>query len=185
MSNITKSLIAFSVVAGIFGVSAFFGLTPYGKTVVEQLAGNAPAGSTFNTQKQAGVAMAPIAITGTSTSVANPDPNGSFIQSTILGCTGVGSSQTYLTGVGLTSTGWLLQAATTTTSGLGLQGNTNYSLNMAIATATAATNGGFVNQATTTLPWSAGYWPGNALMSFGFNATNTAACTVSMTIIPL
>lgn len=177
----------FKVVAGVgilLGVLAFFGFTPFGKQVVTQFVGS-PAGTTFSTAKFAGVAvsLAAIGANGTSTSILNGDASDRFVSGWRLGCEGLGTSRT-VSGVGLANL--LLTIGTTTGSSptapstfAAVANNyivptTTGNLILAIPSVASSTIGG---TATTT---NATVWPSGSYMTFTFNATNTAACTVGV-----
>lgn len=143
--------------------------------------GVSTVGATNNTAKLATITMAPLTAGATTTSLFNGDGTDREVTSSVIACTSVGTSQTFTTGSGLAS--WTLQAATTSVSGLGLNGNTNYAANLTLATSSA-----WYYQASTTetVPIYVGrVWPTQTYLSFGFNATNTAACTVGVHYINL
>lgn len=180
MTTLTKSVLALAFVGAVFGTIAFFGLSPFGKTVVQQVFGS-PAGTTFNTGKVVAVDISPATQTSTSSSVLNTDASNRWIASFgFSGCTGTQNSQTDLTGTGLAS--WFVQAATTTVANQGLQGNTNYALNLTIPTSTAGVPA-IVAASTSTPSAVFGIWAPGTYMTFTFNATNTAACVVEMDYI--
>lgn len=139
---------------------------------VEQLGAGSAVGTTFNTAKIAGITMAPATAAASSTSLLNPDSTDRVVRSASAYCTGVGTSQTYLTGAGLLSTGWTLNMATTSTAAQ--TGSTNY-----VASITLATTTGYVYSATSTTPAIGDVtrlWPAGSYLTLTFNATNTAAC---------
>lgn len=173
MTTLQKSVLAFFGLAALLGAVAFFGLSPFSKEVTQQVFGS-PVGTTFNTAKVVAVNITPSTQGATSTSVLNTDATARYIANYgMVGCTGVGTSQTDLTGTGLAAL--LVQAATTSVANQGLQGNTNYAMNLTVSTSTT-----FVNSSTSTPSVMAGYWAAGTYMTFTFNATNTAACTVEM-----
>lgn len=140
-----------------------------------------PTGTTFNTAKMVAVDMAPLTATATSTSVLNTDDSARWIADFgFAGCTGAGTSYTFpnTNATGLASLA--VQAATTSTTGLGLMGNTNYALNMNVSTSSSI----YTQSSTSTPPTQAGYWAPGTYMTFVFNATSTAACVVEMDYIP-
>lgn len=163
--------VAVVIVAGFIAGGYF-----YPKAV--QSLGSA-VGSTFSTAKVAAVNMAPLTGTASTTSLLNTDGSARWVKSVDTFCTGVGTSQTFLTGAGLS--GWTVQAATTSVPNLGLQGNTNLAGNVSIGTSTP-----FEQSASSTITSTNSvntdlyYWAPNTYMTFAFNATNTAACTVSV-----
>lgn len=176
MSTASKSLLAFAVVGALAGIVAFFNVSPF-RTVVEQLAGSS-VGSSFTTAKIASVNITPLTAGATSTSILNTDASARWAYGyTIADCTGLSSSYTYPNTNATALANLLLQVATTSIANLGLQGNTNYFANLVVSTSTYA--GQFSNSSTTTAPVMAGYWPSGTYLTFTFNATNTAACTVA------
>lgn len=134
-----------------------------------------PVGTTFGSGKIASVNITPTDRTATSSSILNTDTSARWVQAGFAGCTGVSSVFTDITGTGLAL--WQVQAATTTVSGQGAQGNTNLALNLTVATTTA-----FSNNASSTVPVGVqGYWAPNTYLTFTFNATSSAAvCTVGV-----
>lgn len=131
--------------------------------------------TTNSTAKTATVTISPATASATSTvSLLNTDSVDRVIIGTEVFCSNVGSSKTYLTGTGLAS--FLLRAATTSSSSVGLQGNTNYAAQITVSTSTdlfyiaSSTEG--------VLQYVSRIWPTNTYLTFNFNATNTAACTV-------
>jgi hypothetical protein len=165
-----------SVVVGvlaILGTVAFFGYSPFLKTVVQQF--GSPVGTTFNTAKVATVEMSPATNAASSTSVLNTDASTRFVESLNAACTGVGTSYTNLTGTGLAAL--TITAATTTVANAGAQGNSN-TFTGTVATTTAfsllssviASTGAAMNYS----------WPSGTYLTFTFNATNTAACIVGV-----
>lgn len=98
-------------------------------------------------------------------------------------CTGLGTSQAYNSGTGLTSNGWTLLGATTSVSSTGLQGNTNYILNTFIATTTVNYYVGSTTEGV--IAYTSRIWPANTYLTFNFNATNTAQCSIGVEFVPL
>lgn len=143
--------------------------------LISGLAGtSSPVGTTNTTAKFYSIEMAPSTSAASSSSILNTDGTDRVIESTVADCNTVGTSQTYLTGAGLTSTGWNLKAATTSTAAQ--TGSTNYASNITIATTTPD-----VFSATSTegvITGTARIWPTGSYLTFTFNATNTAACVV-------
>lgn len=130
--------------------------------------------TTFNSQ----IIFNPL--TSTSTSILNTGASDRAIENTVVYCTAIGNPLTYLTGAGLAS--WTLLEATTTTSGNGLQGNTNYIANMTIAT----TSNSYIATTTEGVLYAySRYWPVNTYMTFNFNATTTGSCSIEVGWLPL
>lgn len=114
MTNFSKEFLAFAVVAGVFGLAAFFGFTPFGKTVVQKFEGTAsPAATTLNSAK---IAEQVVTVTSSSTfSMLNSDAT----DRTIL------SADVFLTGGNATNTTYAITCATSTDAAHGLNANTN------------------------------------------------------------
>ncbi len=144
------------------------------------LATTSPAGSTFNTAKFAAVAMnlATPGTNGTSSSILNTDTNDRFVLAVKGGCENVGSSLTAYTGAGLASL-QLNVATSTTAAPASLNGWANVAKAYVVGTTT--TNIIFGSSTLVTATSSlAGIWSANTYMTFSWNATNTAACTVGV-----
>lgn len=136
MTNTTKSLLAFAVIAGVFGAMAYFGVSPFisqtstqtvdqsGNQSSNQLAGST-AGSTFGTRK---VAQQIVSVTSSTTfSILNSDTSDRTIA----------SADMFLTGGASTSTQYAITCATSTSATQGIQASTNPIL----AVTTTAPNG--------------------------------------------
>lgn len=176
-----NTLIGIAIVGAVLGSVAFFGFSPF-ISMVTAVVGS-PVGTTFNTAKIAAVEMTPLTASATSTSILNTDSSARWITSVHAGCTGVGTSNVLSTGAGLAQ--WLLQVATTSVSGQGLQNNTSLAGNVNIGTTTS-----FAQSASSTIA-STGtkntdfyYWDTGTYLTFTFNATNTAACIVAANYLP-
>ncbi len=185
MTNGTKYLLAFAVIAGLFGLAAFFGFTPFGVIVEQQLAGS-PAGTTFSNAKFAGVAinLASPGANGTSTSVLNTDAGDRYINTIKVGCEGVGTSRTAYSGTGLDVL--TLRIATSSTSAPAANNNANPVGGGPLTVATSST---YFMEASTTASTAvpnvgtsaiSNIWATGSYLTFTANATNTAACTVGV-----
>lgn len=182
MSVTFKALVA-SVCAILIGF-AIVGAYQYPKQL--HLAGAAsPAGSTFNTAKFAGVSidLSSPGANGTSTSITNTDATDRYITSTDLGCQSVGSSRSANTGAGLTSLGLTLSVGTTTTAA-----PASFSTWAAVASSGALSTStpAFAiasSTATTATTTNADIWHSGEFLTFFFNATNTARCTIGVKYI--
>ena len=175
--NYLKASIAF-VLAVVIGV-AIYGAYQYPKQI---LALGSPVGATFGTAKIAAVNISPLTGAASSTSILNTDSSARWVKSTDAACTGVGTSFAFVGQAGIAS--WLLQAATTSQANNGLQGNTNYVSNMIVGTSTSFSQSASSTVASTlTFGTDNYYWPSGSYLTFTFNATNTAACTVSASYI--
>lgn len=177
MSTSIKAFIAI-VCAVVIGV-AIYGAYQFPQAQI--LAGaSSPVGSTFNTEKQASVAinLATSGANSTSTSITNTDSFDRYVSSFKLGCQSLGTSYSYGTQTGLAS----LQLSVGTTSASSpaqFSSRSAVALNFAIAT-----NSPDVLIASSTLATAtsslASVWRSGDIMTFYFNATNTAACTVGV-----
>ena len=136
---------------------------------------------TNNTARSYSITVAPATASATTTSLINTDATDRAITSSFAVCTAVGNSFTFTSGAALTS--WLLQMSTSTVSGLGLQGNTNFAASLTLATTTAW----MPYTASTTPGVTPSYfvWPSGIALNMTFNATNTAACTIGVTALSL
>ncbi len=185
MTTLSKSLLAFAVVGALAGLIAFFGLSPFGKQIIQQTFGS-PVGSTFSTSKFAAVAvnLANVGANGTSTSILNTDTSDRYPISIDLGCEGVGTSQTAYSGTGLAAL-TLSVATSSTANPLPSNANTNYvgAATLVIPTSTVQVA---ISSSTAALPGntrSGVVWGAGTYMTFTFNATNTAACSVGVKYI--
>lgn len=165
----------------VLGAFAFFGLTPFGKTVVEQLAGsNQSAGATFNSAKVASIVMVPNAAgtNATSSSILNTDSTDRIITDAFVSCTKAGSVFAQ-TSAGVAN--WTWKAGTTTTSAPATLDSVNAnSLAMSMNVATSATDDSYNSTSTYTGVFTR-RWPTNTYLSFAPNATSsTAACVVGV-----
>lgn len=177
MTNNTRYIVAFAVVGAILGTLAFFGLTPFGRDVVQQIAGTSPAGTTGQTAKFFSIAanLASPGANGTSSSILNTSANDFYILAIKAGCSGIGSSNTAYSGGGLAAL--KLTVATTSTSAPATNGvNVVGGGTITIATSTvnyvvASSTAQMPGLSSTTAMWASGSY-----MTFSTNATNTAAC---------
>lgn len=176
----TKYLLAFIGVVVIAG--AIYGAYLYPK--VQILVGS-PAGTTFGTSKFAAVAvnLANTGANGTSTSILNTDASDRYPVSVDIACEGVGTSQTAYSGTGLAAL--TLSVATSSTANPNSNANTNYvgAATLAIPTSTTQVA---ISSSTAALPGntrSGVVWGAGSYMTFTFNATNTAACSVGVKYI--
>lgn len=166
------SLVIGAVVALLIGFAVGTVLSPAEVAVAPQ--GVSSVGSSNFTARLASITMAPSTASATTTSILNNGGTDRAIESAFISCNTVGTSQTFTTGAGLSA--WNLKIATTSVASTGLQGNTNYAADMSISTSTAD-----AYSATSTNPAPnpvSRIWPVNTYLTFLFNATNTAACTV-------
>lgn len=159
------------IVAAVVLAGTIYGAYQYPQN--QLLAGSA-VGTTFSTAKVAQVNISPATQSATSSSVLNTDASDRFLEGNYFSsCTGVGTSQTNLTGTGLAAL--TISMATTSVSSLGSQGNTQ------LGVVTVSTSTAFSNNASTTINTDyRGDWASGTYLTFTFNATNTAACTVGV-----
>ncbi len=175
----TSNYVLYAVAVGaILGAVAFFGLSPFGQSVVQQITQyGSPVGTTFNTAKVAAINITPSAIAASSTSMLNGDTSNRFITDDFWQC------------VGSNGQGLSVVAATTTIANLGLQGNANYIMANNFAT-TSTTNVVESIVASTTegvLPGTSRVWPSGTYLTFVMGTTsnanfigNTGTCTVGV-----
>lgn len=165
-----KSLLVSVIVVLLVAVGGYF----YPKAHI--LAGAvSPSGSYYNDQNASSIVFTPS--TGTSTSILNNGGSDRAIIATRAYCSSIGTSQTFTTGVGLTSNGWTLLAATTSVANQGLQGNTNYILNGFIGTTSPLGTYYLASTTEGVIQYVARIWPVNTYLTFNSNATNTATCS--------
>ena len=162
------------VIIGIVAVGVIVGAYYYPIATKEVGAGSS-VGTTFNSAKVAQVNISPTN-SATSTSILNTDDTDRWVTSNFAACTGLGTSYTAVTGAGLAAV--TLTSATTTTSAPATISNTN---SIALTVATATPNY-MINTVLTTNTLT-GLWKSGSYMSWAFNATNTAACTVGVTYL--
>lgn len=177
----STKFLAGAIVLGIFGTLAFFGLSPFLNQTQQQTTPSVGSvvGSTFTNGKIAAVVMAPLAASATSTSIQNNSGSPIFVASFgFAGCTGTGSSYTYPNTNATGLANLLIQAATTSVANQGLQGNTNYALNMVVPTSTSP-----MQTSSSTPPAMAGFWDTGTYMTFTWNATSTLNCVIELDAI--
>lgn len=175
-----------AVVAAIFTGLVIFTFLPKGESA-NQLAGTSPQGSTFGDPKVAAVAvnLASPGANATSSSILNTDSNDRFVTGWMLNCANVGTSKTAYTGAGLANL--TMYVGTTSASAPATTGATTAfwtpvisAYNVPTSTLSFAMGSSTSVSATSTL---AALWPAGSYMTFIFNATNTAACTVGVNYI--
>lgn len=144
------------------------------------------AGTSFNTAKFAGIVMVPSApgTNATTSSILNTDANTRFVTGWRMACTGVGSSFTQVVGTGLAN--WTIAIGTSSTAAPATfsaantyapvtGGNFNIATNSASTEVVVSSSTLQTATSSKATPWHAGEY-----MTIGFNATNTAACTVGV-----
>lgn len=174
MKNGYKIILSFLCVA-ILGFSLYLYKGP-----TNNVDATSPAGSTFSNAKYYGIAinLASPGANGTSTSITNTDSNDRYVVATKIGCENVGSSRTAYTGAGLASL--QISVGTTSTSApITFSSVFPVVLNQVISTSTQ--NYLFASSTLVTATTSnAIVWPTGTALTFSFNATNTAACTIGV-----
>lgn len=176
MSTLTKISVGVVAVGAILGALAFFGLTPFVKNVINNIAGNViTGGTTANTSKVAETTMNLTSGAATSTSILNTDAQDRIVINLETFCSAVGTSQTAYTGTGLAAL--TMTAATTSTANPATITNTN-SFGFTIATTSLET---YISTSTNPANGADGRrWAAGSYMSFAANATNTAQCIVDV-----
>lgn len=183
MSTQTKGILALVAVLLI-------GAAMYGAFLSSQgaISFGSSAGTTFNTAKFAGIVMVPSVpgTNATTSSILNSDAGTRYVTNSKLACTGVGSSFTQVVGTGLAN--WQLTIGTTSTAApatftqSGIYAPVMPAFSIATNSASTEVLVSSTTLATATsskaVPWHSGEY-----MTFGFNATNTAACTVGVDYI--
>lgn len=167
------------VLAGLIGVAAYFHADDVGKLIASTL--GATQGGTFDTAKLAAVSvnLANPGANATSSSVYNSGANARYVTGVQVGCTGLGSSKTAYTGAGLASL--QLTVGTTSTAAPATIPNQAHLVASAMVIATSSADNAFASSTTATIGNGlATVWPAGSYMTFWFNATNTAACTVGV-----
>lgn len=176
-----KKYIITGIVCLIVGAIAGFILAPR-QNVSYTVQGISSPGATNSSAKEYTVTMAPLLAAGTTTSLLNTDGTDRFIKDSFAACTGVGTSNAYLTGTGGIAA-LLVQMSTSTVGSTGLQGNTNYASSITISTTTPWA---YTSTSTLAATGVAGLiWPSGTYLNITFNATNTAACTVGARTVNL
>lgn len=152
----------------------------------QSVAGSSPSGSTFNTAKFAGIVMnlATPGTNGTTSSILNTDANDRYLTSITEDCEGVGTSKEAYDGAGLPA---LKLTVSTTTTAVPLQPASIFAapvLNGAVATtsnwlvnSTSTNPSGYATGSTASTS-IADVWLAGSYLTFWWNATNTAVCTV-------
>lgn len=173
------------IVTGVVGVVAVVIAFLLGKSLTNtillpsnQSVGSA-VGTTFSTARVAQVNITPSTGTATSSSILNSDDSDRIITDGFYSCSGMGSSQTAYTGAGLTSSGLILAAATSSSATPNASSFVlgSYALNVVVATTTVSDS--YIATSTYTAVFTR-RWAAGSYLNFFFNATNTAACTVGV-----
>ena len=154
-------------------------LYPQNETVyVDGNSVGSPAGSTFSSAKIATVSMVPATGSATSSSILNTDSSDRWVEDFVVSCSGIGTSQGFITGGGLATNGWGVNFGTTSVASQGNQGNANTTfVNLATSSPHAYNVEGV---STTTVTGLKRLWASGSYMTYTFNATNTASCIVGV-----
>lgn len=174
MKNITRYIIWAIIALALISTGAFIALTS------NQVAATSPQGATFTTEKTAGIAiqLANPGANATTSSILNTDANDRYVSSFHFGCENIGTSKTAYTGAGLAN---LQGSIGTTSTSVPITPVFTFpvALNFNLGTGTSNLLVSSSTLATATSS-NAMVWPAGSYMTFQFNATNTAACTVGV-----
>lgn len=172
-----KTKVLLSALVAVMIAFSIWGAYQYPKAQIS--AGASPTGATFGDAKIAMVSMAPATSAASSTSIQNTDGNDRKIERYIVDCSNVGTSQTYLTGAGLTSTGWFASFATSSTAAQ----VTNASAQALPLSTSTPDVYNTLGTGTTTPTAAQRVWAAGSYLIITFNATNTASCTAGVSYI--
>ena len=163
------------IVIGILGGITYLGMSYPSYSGYGAVATSTP-GVTFNSAKFAAVIadLRTPGSTGTSTSVYNSDATDRYVSGWRIGCQGIGTSYTAVSGVGLA--GLTLTIGTSTTASPSKVPSYPYMTGLAIATSSTNLVMASSTNALVGVPLIA-IWPAGTYMTFWANATNTASCT--------
>ncbi len=143
-----------------------------------------PAGTTGTSGKYYSKAISLTDASGTTTSMFNNSGQDFAVRATDVMCQGLGTSLTAYTGTGLAGlTFSFATSSTNTVTGNVAQINTNYSAVINVSTSTVNSY-----QATSTegvITGTTRVWPSGTYMIASANATNTAACALGISVMPL
>lgn len=142
------------------------------------------AGTTGSTGKYLSQTMSLADSTGTTTSIFNPFGRDIAVRSVDVMCQGVGTSQTAYTGAGLSALNIeIATSSTNTITGNVAQINTNYLGNINISTSTV--NSYIASSTEGVLVGTSRIIPSGTYAIISSNATNTAACAIGLSVMPL
>jgi hypothetical protein len=175
MTTSQKIAVAFLGACAVLGAFAFFGLTPYGKTLVQQF-GASPAGTTFNTAKVAAININPQSKTSTSTSLYNGDASDRIVTDGFVSCSGL-TSMKGATSAGVAKFNWTAATSSTAAPAPSIAARKFAALQVTLGTSTAYNE---IATSTFTVPWGH-LWKAGTYMIFQTNATSSAAaCQVGV-----
>lgn len=173
MSNIFKLWLGVAIVA-VIAVGAYW----FPK--VQNLVGTSPVGTTSQTAKFYSTVFS-LAGTASSTSILNQSANDYYVTSIKIGCESIGTSQTYLTGAGLSK---LTLTVATSSTGSPISNNANANTVGAGSTTISTSTPNFTIASSTTVNSQSSLvnniWTAGSYMTFYLNATNTATCTLGV-----
>jgi hypothetical protein len=175
-NNATLFLIA-AVVGAALGTVAFFGMSPFIHEITQQINTGTTSG-TGALQHAATFAFNPTTAAATTSSILNSDGQDRFVEAAYVGCSGVGTSGA-ASGAGGGLANLTLTIATTSASAPAALINTAYVLQQNMATGTPDS----MVASTSISKFATGNairWQSGSYMSISANATNTAACVVSV-----
>lgn len=141
--------------------------------------GTTTAGGTTSTAQFYSIAIDMTAL-ATSSSILNPTGNDLYVTSIQVGCEGIGTSKSYLTGSSIASL--TFTAATSSASTPVTTPPTTYAVGGG-STNISTSTGTFLISSTTASTGSTAItniWPASAYMTFYHNATSTGACTAGV-----
>lgn len=132
---------------------------------------------TFSSAKIAEVGFAPTTASATTSAVLyNSDSTDRIIESWYAACSGVGTSQTYLTGTGLASLTFTFGTTTNTSNS-----NPASTANVAVLTIATSTADSYTASSTNPFPNPVGRtWASGTYLLINANATNTASCVAGV-----
>lgn len=179
MTKQTLVKVCVSVIVVLAIVGAYF----YPKYSLRVSGVPSPSGSTFGNALEASITWQP-ATGATTTSILNTSTQDRYIKSEQYMCTGLGSSVTGYTGGGLTSSGWLIDSATTSAANTEIIIPATVGFLQSQVIATTSSYGSFLSTSTPEVgggsPLTDRYriWNAGSYLTFEVNATNTATCTI-------
>lgn len=181
LNNMTDYLKpAIAVVLAAVIALAIVGAYQYPKT--EVITSTSPQGGTTTTAHFYSVAvnLATPGANATSSSVFNSSSNDYYVSSIKGGCENIGTSKTAYTGTGLAAL--TLSVATSSTAAPIGNANANIVGNTTITIGTSTSQFAVSSSTLASLgtPSPSIIWGAGTYMTFTFNATNTAACTVGV-----
>lgn len=168
-----------------FVCGLFFSLQQKTEVVREVVQGVSTAGTVNRSPVLLSSTLNLSGTSGTSTQIQNNSGYDLAVTSSFAFCTGAGTSYTWPNSAATGLTNLLMQMATTSATGLGLQGNINYIGNLVVPTTTVS-GIGYVPSSTEPVTYTGTrVIPSGAYLSITSNATNTATCSVGVNAVRL